>query len=196
MASCRSLPYCSDNDYGWRPPHTFIIGATLLAFLFLTSRKGGFYLRLLMFWLGSWAAITQAGYLFLGGLTGQGDPGVLHLLTGVPLSFFVFLGFILFLLAYFAVSVLFLSEVAGLFPEYGQRTLLFEFWLTVPIQIIFLVASPEHTMSFGQFIAFLSISMVPSLLSILFFPFIQSAKLKAKKWKERQKLKRENGALA
>lgn len=164
--------------------NTFIIGAVLLAFLFVAPKKGGFYLRLPMFWLGFWAVVTQAGYLFLGGLTSRGDPWELHQLTGVPLSFFVFLGFSLFLIAYFAVSVLFLSEETELFPEYSQRVLLFEFWLTIPIQTIFLMASPEHTMSMEQFIAFFSISMVPSLLAIPLFSRIQSWKSKIEKRKE------------
>jgi len=158
--------------------NTFIIGAVLLAFLFLVSRKGGFYLRFSMFWLGFWAVITQAGYLVLGGLTSEGNPSALHRLTGVPLNFFIFLGFSLFLIAYFAVSVLFLSEIAVLFPEYSQKVLLFEFWLTIPIQIIFLMTSPEHTMSTGQFISLFSISMVPSLLSILLFRLIRLTKSK------------------
>ena len=164
--------------------NTFIIGAVLLAFLFLAPKKGGFYLRLPMFWLGFWAVITQAGYLFLGGLTSLGDPWELHQLTGVPLSLFVFLGFSLFLIAYFAVSVLFLSEVTELFPEYSQRVLLFEFWLTIPIQTIFLMASPEHIISIGQFTAFFSLSMVPSLLAIPLFSRIQSWKSKIEKRKE------------
>lgn len=149
--------------------NTFIIGAAILVFLYLVPKKDGFYLRFPLFWLGFWTTITQASYLLLGGLTGYGDPGALYSLTGVPLSFFVLLGFGLFLLVYLVVSVLFLSEVSGLFPEYREKTLLFEFWLTMPIQVIFFMASPEHALSFELFFLLLVVSMIPSLLSLPFF---------------------------
>lgn len=158
--------------------NTAVIGAALVTPLLLVPKKGNFYLRLLTFWLGFWAFITQAGYLFLGGITGVGDPGLLHRLTGTPLSFFVFLGFSLFLLAYFIFSPLFLSEITELFPRYCERVLLFEFWLAVPIQVVFLGASREFVTSMVEFIAFFSISMLPSLVSILFFPLIELAKQK------------------
>jgi hypothetical protein len=74
--------------------------------------------------------------------------------------------------------------VTELFPEYSQRVLLFEFWLTIPIQTIFLMASPGHIISIGQFTAFFSLSMVPSLLAIPLFSQVQSWKSKIEKRRE------------
>lgn len=161
--------------------NTFIIGTAILTFLFLVRKKGGFYLRFFLFWLGFWTTVTQASYLLLGGLTGYGDPGSLHSLTGIPLSFFVLLGFGLFLLVYLAVSVLFLSEVTSLFPEYRQRTLLFEFWLTVPILVICFMVSPEHRITLEMFFSLLVVSMIPSLLSLPLFQFFNRWRLNTKK---------------
>jgi len=76
--------------------NTFIIGAAILTFLFWTRRKGSIYLRSFLFWLEFWAMTTQPSYLLLGGFAGEGDPWALHLLTGIPLSFFVLLGLGLF----------------------------------------------------------------------------------------------------
>ncbi len=151
--------------------NTFMIGALILGFLYLTPRKGGFYGRFLLFWLGFWTTITQASYLLLGGLTGYGDPGALHSLTGVPLSFFTLLGFTLFLLVYFAVSTLFISEASVLFPECRQKPLLFEFWLTIPIQVALFTIAPEHAVSSVLFVLLFAVSMLPSFLSLLFFSF-------------------------
>ena len=161
--------------------NTFIIGAAILTFLFLVNKKGGSYLRLFLFWLGFWTTINQAGYLLLGGFTSQGDPSSLHSLTGIPLGFFMLLGFGLFLVVYLATSVLFLSEVSSLFPEYRQKTLLFEFWITIPIQVIFLMISPEHRMSFEMFFFLLALSMIPSLLSLPLFQFFNHRRLKKEK---------------
>lgn len=157
--------------------NTFIIGAVILTFLFSVDKKGGFYLRLFLFWLGFWTTITQAGYLLLGGFTGYGDPGSLHSLTGVPLSFLMLLGFGLFLLVYLVISVLFLSEVSGLFPEYRQKTLLFEFWLAIPVQAIFVMVSPEHGMVFERPFLLLVVSIIPSLLSLPLFQLFNRSKL-------------------
>jgi len=157
--------------------NTFIIGAAILTFLFLVRKKGGFCLRFFLFWLGFWTTINQASYLLLGGLTGYGDPGSLHSLTGIPLSFFILLGFGLFLVVYLAVSVLFLSEATGLFPEFKPKTLLFEFWITIPIQAILFAVSPEHEMLFEMFFFLLAVSVIPSLLSLLLFQFFNRWKL-------------------
>ncbi|MFP3985128.1 MAG: hypothetical protein ACLFU9_04070 [Candidatus Bathyarchaeia archaeon] len=156
--------------------NTFIIGATILAFLQIRSKKAGFYLRFTLFWLGYWATITQASYLILGGLTGYGDPGQLSYLTGVPLGFFSFLGFALFLLVYYVSSVLFLSEVSCLFPEYKPKTLLFEFWLTLPIQVCVFAASPEHNLSFELFLTLSIASVIPSLLALPLFKLFRRTK--------------------
>jgi len=161
--------------------NTFTIGASIVTFLFLVRKKGGFYLRFFLFWLGFWTTITQASYFLLGGLTGYGDPGSLHLLTGIPLSFFILFGFGLFLLVYLAISVLFLAEVTNLFPEYRQKTLLFEFWITIPIQVISFMVSPEHKMSFQMFFLLLFASMIPSLLSLLLFQLFSRWRLNTKK---------------
>lgn len=107
----------------------------------------------------------------MGGLTGYGDPAQLHLLTGTPLSFFVLLGFGSFLLVYLVASVLFLRDVSILFPEYGLKALLFGFWITIPVQVIFLMVSPEHGMSFEMFFLFLVLSMIPSFLSLPLLEF-------------------------
>ena len=159
--------------------NTFTIGAVILAFLYVVPRKGGFYLRFPVFLLGFWTTITQASYLLLGGLTGYGDPAVLHSLINVPLSFFVLIGFGLFLVAYLVVSTLFLSEVSGLFPEYREKTLLFEFWLTMPIQVIFFMVSPEHALSFELFSFLIVVSMVPSLLSLPLFHLFNRLRINA-----------------
>jgi len=151
--------------------NTFIIGAAILMFLFFVHKRGSLYIRSFLFWLGFWATITQPGYLLLGGFTTKGDPWQLHLLTGVPLSFFVLLGFGLLLLVYPIISMLFLSDVSRLFPEYSQKTLLFALWLAMPIQVIFLMISPEHAMPIEMFIILLAVSMIPSLLSLPLFKF-------------------------
>lgn len=151
--------------------NTFIIGIAILTFLFFVYRKGGFYLKSFLFWLGFWATTTQPSYLLLGGFTTKGDPWQLYLMTGIPLSFFMLLGFGLFLLVYPMISVLFLSEVSGLFPGYSQKTLLFALWLAMPIQVILLMISPEHTMPFEIFLLLLAVSMTPSLLSLSLFKF-------------------------
>jgi len=151
--------------------NTFIIGAVILALLYLMPRKGGFYGRFSLFWLGFWATINQASYLLLGGLTGYGDVGSLHSLTGVPLNFFTLLGFSLFFLVYVVVSGLFLSEVRGLFPEYRERVLLFEFWLTIPVQVILFVVS--HTIASFWFLPLVFVSLLPSLLSAPLFPLFE-----------------------
>lgn len=161
--------------------NAFIIGAAILTFLFLVHKKGGFYLRFFLFWLGFWTTVTQAGYLLLGGFTGYGDIGSLHLLTDIPLGFFMLLGFALFLLVYPIVSVLFLSEVSGLFPEYRQKTLLFEFWLTIPIQAIFIMFSPEHRMFSEWSFLLLVVSMIPSLLSLPLFQLFNRLRLHMKR---------------
>jgi hypothetical protein len=150
--------------------NTFIIGVAILTFLFLVPKKGGLYLRSFLFWLGFWATTTQPSYLLLGFAT-NGDPWQLHLLTGIPLSFFVLLGFGLFLLIYPILSILFLSDTSKLFPEYPQKTLLFTLWLAIPIQVIFLMISPEHRMSFEMFLLLFAVSMIPSLLSLPLFKF-------------------------
>ncbi len=150
--------------------NTFIIGIVILAFLYMAPKRGSFYLRFTLFCLGFWATITQASYLVLGGITGYGDPWQLSHLTGTPLYLFVFLGFALFLPVYCASSVLFLSEVSRLFSEYRPKTLLFEFWLTIPIQVGVFAASPEHTVSFESFSLLLAASLIPSLLSKPLFP--------------------------
>jgi len=160
--------------------NTFIIGAAILTFLFLVRKKGGFYLRFFLFWLGFWTTITQANYLLLGGFTGYGDPGSLHSLSGIPLSFFILLGFGLFLVVYLAVSVLFLSEATGLFPEFRPKTLLFEFWITIPIQVILFTFSPEHEMPFETFFFLLVVSVIPSLLSLSLFQFFNRWRLNMK----------------
>lgn len=151
--------------------NAFLIGAVILALLYLMPRKGGFYVRFSLFWLGFWATINQASYLLLGGLTGYGDVGSLHSLTGVPLNFFALLGFSLFFLVYVVVSGLFLSEVRGLFPEYRERVLLFEFWLTMPIQVILFAVS--HTVASFWFLPLLFASLLPSLLSAPLFPLFK-----------------------
>jgi len=156
--------------------NTFLIGVAVLMFLFFVHKGGGIYIRSLLFWLGFWALTTQPSYLLLGGFTTRGDPWQLHLLTGVPLSFFVFLGFGLFLLVYPIISMLFLSEVGNLFPEYSQKALLFTLWLAMPIQVILLMISPEHTYPFNEmpiemFLPLLAVSMIPSLLSMPLFKF-------------------------
>jgi hypothetical protein len=158
--------------------NTSLVGALLLTFLSLALEKGGFYVRFSVFWLGFWAVITQAGYLLLGGLARWGDPSMLSGLTGIPLFYFALFGFILFIIAYFVVSILFLLEIAELFPEYGQKVLLSEFWLTVPMQMILFSASPQHPVSTWGFISLFSLSIVPSLLSTQLFPLFQSAKRK------------------
>jgi hypothetical protein len=150
--------------------NTFLIGAVVLAFLYRVPNRGGFYLRFSLFWLGFWAAINQASYLLLGGLTGYGDPGALSALTGVPLAVFAALGVGLFLIVYVAVSVVFLSEVAGLFPEYRAKMLLFAFWLSIPIQVVLFAVSPQHDVSAGTFFLLLLTSTTPSLLSPRLFP--------------------------
>lgn len=156
--------------------NTFVLGAMIFAFLYLMPKKCGFYVRFSLFWLGFWTMITQASYLLLGGSTGYGDPGALASLAGVPLDFFRLLGFGLFLIAYLAVSVLFISEVSCLFAEYREKTLLFEFWLTMPIQVIFFMAS-EHTVSFELIFGLLLVSLIPSLLSLPLFPFFNRLRM-------------------
>ncbi len=160
--------------------NAFIIGAAILAFLCLLPKKGGFYLRFSLFWLGFWTTINQASYLLLGGFTGFGDPGQLHHSTGVPLSFFILLGFLLFLLVYIVVSALFLSEVGGLFPEFKEKTLLSEFWFTLPIQVILFTVSPEHAVSFELFLLLLTVSMIPSLLSHPLFHLLSHSHIQTK----------------
>ena len=157
--------------------NTFIIGATILTVLYIVPRKGGFYLRFPLFWLGFWTTITQASYLLLGGLTGYGDPGALHSLTGVPLGFFILLGFGLFSLIYFVVSVLFISEISSLFREYKEKILLFAFWLAIPIQAISFTIAPEHELSSNAFFLLLVVSMAPSLLSLPLFPLFHRLKM-------------------
>jgi len=156
--------------------NTFVIGAAILMFLFLTHKKGSLYLRSFLFWLGFWATINQSGYLLLGGFTSEGDPEALHSLTGIPLNFFMLLGLGLFLLVYPIISMLFLSDVSGLFSEYSQKTLLFTLWLAMPIQVIFLMISPEHTMPFESFLLLFAVSMIPSLLSLPLFKFFNRAR--------------------
>ncbi len=153
---------------------TFMIGAAILAFLFLARRRGGFYPRFFLFWLGFWATTGQAGYMLLGGFTGRGDPGSLHSLTGIPLSLFMLLGFASFLLVYPVISLLFLSEVSGLLPEYSRRTLLFEFWLAIPVQaILVMVSNPLGIkMTFEMSLLLLLLSMTPSLLSLPLVKFL------------------------
>jgi len=156
--------------------NTFLMGAVILTSLFLVRKKGGIYLRSFLFWLGFWAATTQPSYLLLGGFSSKGDPWQLHLLTGIPLSFFMLLGFGLFLLFYPITSMLFLSDVSGLLPEYSQKTLLFTLWLAMPIQVILLMISPEYTYPFNEtpiemFLPLLAVSMIPSLLSLPLFKF-------------------------
>jgi len=167
--------------------NTFLIGTAILAFLYLAPKKGSRYLRLPIFWLGFWATINQASYLLLGGFTGYGDPGELNRLTGVPLGFFMFLGLGLFSLSYFVVSLLFLPEVCSLFPEYEKRTLLFEFWLTMPIQVVFFTVSPEHTLSLEWFFLLLVASMIPSLLSLPLYAYVKGFKWKFREHTEMSK---------
>lgn len=155
---------------------TSIVGVAALIFLYLTRRRGGFYLRFLLFWLGFWASTTQAAYLILGGLVGTGDPASLSRITGVPLVSFIILGLALFLSAYIIISILFLSEMAPLFPEYSKGTLLFIFWLIIPLQVFLLAASPEHKLTFEQFTLSLALSILPSLVSIIFKQKINSIK--------------------
>lgn len=149
--------------------NTFTLGAIILVFLFFVPRKGGLHLRSFLFWLGFWATTTQPSYLLLGGFTAEGDPWQLHLLTGIPIIFFMLLGFGLFLLVYPIISVSFLPEASGLFSEYSPRMLLFTLWLAMPLQVIFYVISPEHALSFGMFLLLLTVSMIPSLLSLPLF---------------------------
>jgi len=156
--------------------NTFIIGIVILILLFWTRRKEGLYLRSFLFWLGFWATTTQPSYLLLGGFSGEGDPAALHLLTGIPLSFFVLLGLGLLLLVYLTISVLSISELSGLFPEYSQKELLFALWLTMPTQVIFLMISPEHRMPLEMFLLLLTASMIPSLLSLPLFKFFNRAR--------------------
>ncbi len=151
--------------------NTSIIGLMILIVLFLKGKKGGFNIRLFLFCLGFWATIAQAGYLLLGGFAGKGDPGSLHSLIGVPLSLFALLGFVYFLVIYPVISMLFLTEVSGLFPEYSKKMLLFVFWLTIPLQtILVLVIDPIGLqISLETSLLLIVVSMVPSLLSLLFF---------------------------
>lgn len=162
--------------------NTFLIGVAILMFLFLVRKKGGLYLRSFLFWLGFWATTTQPSYLLRGGFTNKGDPWQLHLLTGIPLSFFVLLGFGLFLLVYSILSILFLPDASNLLPEYNQKTLLFTLWLAMPIQVIFLMISPEHRMPFELFLLLLAVSMLPSLLSLPLFKFFD--RMRSRIWKE------------
>jgi len=152
--------------------NTFIVGIAILMFLVWTHKKGGLYLRIFLFWLGFWATTTQPSYLLLGGFVTRGDPWQLHLLTGVPISLFMLLGFGLFLIIYPILSMLFISDVSGLFPEYSQKTLLFTLWLAMPIQVILLTISNEYTISFQIFLVLLALSMIPSLLSLPLFNFL------------------------
>lgn len=156
--------------------NTFLIGAAILMFLFFVHKRGGLYVRSFLFLLGFWALTTQPSYLLLGGFTTKGDPWQLHSLTGIPLIFFVVLGFGLFLLVYPIISMLFLSDVSRLFPEYSLKTLFFVLWLAMPIQVILLTISPEQTYPFNEmpiemFLPLLAVSMIPSLLSLPLFKF-------------------------
>jgi hypothetical protein len=159
--------------------NTFLIGAVILAFLYLAPHRGGFYLRFSLFWMGFWAAINQASYLLLGGVTGYGDPGALSALTGVSLAVFVALGVGLFLAVYVAVSVLFLSEVTRLFPEYRAKTLLFAFWLSIPFQVVLFTVSPQHAVSTSTFVLLLVTSTLPSLLAPRLFPLFHHLSIRA-----------------
>jgi hypothetical protein len=159
--------------------NTFLIGVVILASLYWVPHKGGFYLRFSLFWTGFWAAINQASYLLLGGVTGYGDPGALNAVTGVPLAVFAALGVGLFLAVYVAVSVLFLSEVTRLFPEYRTKTLLFAFWLSIPIQVMLFTVSPQHEVSATTFVLLLVISTLPSLLSPRLVPLFHHLSMRA-----------------
>jgi len=156
--------------------NTLLVGAAILMFLFFVRRKGGIYLRSFFFWLGFWAVITQAGYLLIGGFITNSDPWQLHLMTGIPISFFLVLGFVLFLLVYPILSILFLRDVSKLFLEYSRKALLFMFWLSVPMQAILFMISPEYTIPFQTFLFLLALSMIPSLLSLPLFKFFNRAR--------------------
>lgn len=150
-----------------------IIGWGFLLFLYSTRKKGKrFLVRIPVFLLGSWLAITQASYLLIGGLTGYGDIGKMHHMFNIPYYTFDIIGVILFLISFIVISTLFLSELSWLFPEFGKRALLSEFWLIVPILLITFNISPDRGTPSELSPILLFISFLPTIVSIFAFkPF-------------------------
>ena len=143
--------------------------------LLILKKKISWYFAITLFWLAFWTFISSTGYLVIGGLTPFGDVKELIRLRVLTAFLSLVMGFIMFVIGFFALSWILRRTLTEIFPLKKASLGVTLFWLIIPVLGAVMLASPERNFQ----IAYLPLMFIPSLLSFIIEYFLILSKQEA-----------------